>query len=215
LLSFAGLILRATFMDQFFFDHFGVSPTIFSLVILPLFIFLARIIDVSINTIRIIYTLGGQKWTSTILGFFESVIWLLAIGQIFENLDSWISYLAYAGGYALGIATGMMIEERLALGKLVVRVISIAPFEELVAYMQSQGLRFTIVDGETSHGSGQILFTVVNRDQLSQFLDEVNQYHPNSFYTVEGVKKASETGFGQEIPRNRGIGSWLTSVKRK
>lgn len=202
-------------MEEFLHQNYGISPTTYSLVILPLLIFLARIVDVSINTVRIIFTLGGQKLTSTILGFFESLVWLLAIGQIFENMDSWISYLAYAGGYALGITTGMLIEERLALGKLVVRVISTSPFEELTFYMQGHGLRFTIVDGETSHGTGQILFTVVNRDQLDEFIKEVDEHHPNSFYTVEGVKKANETGYGTDIPRNRTIGSWLTSVKRK
>ena len=101
-------------MESFFTEYLGISESIFSYVLLPLLIFLARITDVSINTIRIIYVLGGRRATATILGFFESFIWLMAIRQIFEHLDNWICYVAYPGGFAMGILVGMMIEERIA-----------------------------------------------------------------------------------------------------
>ena len=83
-----------------FFTQLGVSENIFSYVLLPCLIFLARIGDVSINTIRIIYVLGGRRWTATMLGFFESFIWLMAIRQIFEHMDNWICYIAYPAGFA-------------------------------------------------------------------------------------------------------------------
>jgi len=93
-------------MDSFFTDTLGLSDEAFSFFILPFLIFLARICDVSINTIRIIYMLGDRKYTSTILGFFESFIWLMAIRQIFQHLDNWICYVAYPAGFATGILWG-------------------------------------------------------------------------------------------------------------
>jgi len=66
-------------MNTFFTNTLGISESTFSYILLPLLIFLARITDVSINTIRIIYVLGGRRLTATILGFFESFIWLMAI----------------------------------------------------------------------------------------------------------------------------------------
>ena len=90
-------------MEDIFIGTLGISESLFSFLILPLMIFFARIADVSINTIRIIYVLGGRKATATILGFFESFIWLMAIRQIFEHLDNWICYIAYPAGFASGI----------------------------------------------------------------------------------------------------------------
>ena len=111
-------------METFFTQTLGLPENMFSYVILPLLIFLARVSDVSINTIRIIYVLGGRRLTATILGFFESFIWLMAIRQIFEHFDNWVCYVAYPGGFAMGILVGMMIEERIAYGKVVVRIIT-------------------------------------------------------------------------------------------
>ena len=103
-------------MENFFIEMLGIPADIFSFVLLPFLIFLARIGDVSINTIRIIYVLGGRRMTASLLGFFESFIWLMAIRQIFEHLDNWICYVAYPAGFACGIFVGMMIEERIAYG---------------------------------------------------------------------------------------------------
>ena len=96
-------------MEEFFVNTLGISSDVFSFVLLPLLIFCARILDVSINTVRIIYVLGGRKLTSTLLGFFESFIWLMAIRQIFEHLDNWMCYVAYPGGFAAGIFVGYEI----------------------------------------------------------------------------------------------------------
>jgi uncharacterized protein YebE (UPF0316 family) len=75
-------------MDKFFTETIGISEEVFSFVLLPLLIFCARIADVSINTIRIIYVLGGRRWTATLLGFFESCIRGMAMRQIFEHRDA-------------------------------------------------------------------------------------------------------------------------------
>src|SRR5690606_34194281 len=111
-------------MEQFFTDTLGMHAEVYRCALLPLLIFLARIADVSINTIRIIYVLGGRRLTATLLGFFESLIWLMAISQIFEQLDNWVCYFAYPAGFASGIFVGMIIEEKIAYGKVIVRIIT-------------------------------------------------------------------------------------------
>ncbi|WP_417371121.1 DUF5698 domain-containing protein [Gelidibacter japonicus] len=87
-------------MEQFFYDNFGVSENTLNYVIIPLLIFLARIGDVSISTIRILFVMSGKRNIAPILGFFEALIWLLAIGQIISNIDNALSYVAYASGFA-------------------------------------------------------------------------------------------------------------------
>ncbi|MDX2414998.1 MAG: DUF5698 domain-containing protein, partial [Bacteroidales bacterium] len=96
----------------------------FDVVILPLLIFFARIMDVSIGTVRIILVSKGYKKLAPIAGFFEILIWIIAITRIVDNLDNWICYIAYALGFATGNYIGMIIEERLALGYETVRIIT-------------------------------------------------------------------------------------------
>ncbi len=202
-------------MEAFFTEYLGINQTLFSYFLLPLLIFLARVTDVSINTVRIIFVMSGHKFVSTLLGFFESLVWLLAIGQIFQHLNNWVSYLAYPGGFAMGIFVGMIIEERLALGKVVVRAITSEKLDKILHYLEENNLRYTVVSGETIGGKEQILFTVVKRDQLDKVINKFNDWIPQAFYTIESVKKASEQGLLTETPSRRGIGSWLSSVKRK
>ncbi|UII24326.1 DUF5698 domain-containing protein [Fulvivirga ligni] len=178
-------------------------------------IFFARICDVSINTLRIIFVMSGKKMVSTLLGFFESLIWLLAIGQIFQHIDNVYSYIAYPAGFACGILVGMLIEERLALGKVVVRIITSDDLSGILEYIHKKNIRYSIVSSETRAGEEKLLFTVQNRDNLSEFLDHMQESLPKAFYTVESVKNASESGILVEKPSRRGIGTWLTSVRRK
>ena len=85
---------------------------------------MARIADVTFGTIRIIFVSRGMKWLAPICGFFEIMIWLFAIGQVFNNLTNITYYLAYAGGFACGNFVGIWIEEKMAIGTLVVQIIT-------------------------------------------------------------------------------------------
>lgn len=193
-------------MNSSFAEALGVSPDLFHYVILPLLIFLARITDVSINTVRIIFMLNGRKFVSTLLGFCESMIWILAISQIFQNLDSWTTYFAYAGGFASGIFVGMLIEEKLAIGRVVVRVITSKPANELIDHLTSSGFRYWSLDADSDEGKVNVLFTVVKRDALKETIALIKQYNPNAFYTVEGVKKVSEDDLNADGRFTRGKG---------
>jgi uncharacterized protein YebE (UPF0316 family) len=180
---------------QEFFESFGISSPVFSYVIMPLLIFFARIGDVSINTLRIVFVMSGKKFIAPLMGFFESLIWLLAIGQIFQNIDNPLSYIAYSGGFAMGIYVGMTIEEKLALGRVLVRIITPEPMNELVDYMKEKGHRFTIVGAEGRYGRVQLMFTVLKRENLKAYIEKVKQVNDKAFYTIESVKRVSEDDF--------------------
>ncbi len=201
-------------MESFFTDTLGISPNLFSYVILPLLIFLARICDVSINTIRIIYVLGGRRVTATMLGFFESFIWLMAIRQIFEHLDNWISYVAYPAGFAMGILVGMIIEERIAYGKVIVRIITRKDVGILIAFLNKNNFRYTKVDAQGPDGHENLVFTVLDRERLEDLLYYLKEILPTAFYTVERVNRATEVGTLTEETSRWSITAWLRNVIR-
>jgi uncharacterized protein YebE (UPF0316 family) len=201
-------------MESFFTDTLGFSSDIFSFLILPLLIFLARICDVSINTIRIIYMLGGRRLTATLLGFFEAFIWLLVIREIFKHLDNWLCYVAYPAGFACGIFVGMIIEERIAYGKVIVRIITRKDITQLIQYLNTQHFRFTKVNAEGPDGNETLVFTVLERERLDDLLNKLKELIPTAFYTIEKVKAAAESG---ALPEERGglrIFTWLRGVIR-
>ncbi|UZD21223.1 DUF2179 domain-containing protein [Algoriphagus halophytocola] len=177
---------------QEFLNTLGVSDQLFNYLIMPLLIFCARVGDVSINTLRIMFMMNGKKNIAPVLGFFEALIWLLAIGQIFQNIDNPLSYLAYAAGFGTGTYVGMYFEEKLALGRVLVRVISPKPHPELLEYMKERDFRFTSVGAEGRYGKVILLFTVMKRENLKEFVDKLKSVDEKAFYTIESVKRVSE-----------------------
>ena len=200
-------------MEHFFYDNFGVSENTLNYFIIPLLIFLARIGDVSFSTIRIIFVMSGKRNVAPILGFFEALIWLLAIGQIINNIDNVLSYFAYAAGFATGTYVGMYIEERLAIGRVVLRLITKEPVHELLTFLIDNDYRYSILDAEGRTGKVNVVFLVLKREDLNHLTDAINSYHPNAFYTIEGVKMVNEANLSDQAPR--GIGFWRLQLKRK
>ena len=202
-------------MEDFFVGTLGISESVFSFLLLPLLIFFARILDVSINTVRIIYVLGGRKFTSTLLGFFESFIWLMAIRQIFEHLDNWMCYVAYPAGFAAGIFVGMIIEEKIAYGKVIVRIITRKEVHSLLQYLNKEYFRYTYVKAEGPDGLENLVFTVLQREKLEALLETLKEILPTSFYTVEKVNRAAESGAVVEQTTRWSIASWFHSIRKE
>jgi uncharacterized protein YebE (UPF0316 family) len=201
-------------METFFVDTLGLSESAFSFIILPLLIVFARICDVSINTVRIIYMLGGRRYTATILGFFEAFIWLIVIREIFKHLDNWLCYIAYPAGFATGIFVGMIIEERIAYGKVIVRIITRKEINELLSYLNVNQFRFTHVNAQGPDGHENLVFTVLERDRLDDLLGKLKEILPTAFYTVEKVKAAGDSG---GLPEEKGglrLFTWLRGIIR-
>ncbi|HQU73375.1 MAG: DUF2179 domain-containing protein [Calditrichaeota bacterium] len=167
---------------------------LFSWVILPGLIFLARVIDVSIGTLRIVFIARGNKVVAPILGFIEVLIWVVAVSQIFKHLDNFMCYLAFAGGFAVGNFVGMIVEQRLAIGLQVVRIIFKNGAESLMAELRETGYGYTSVDAESSSGAVKIIFAVIRRKSLPAFLNIVLRHNPKAFYTVEDIQKVAEAG---------------------
>lgn len=196
-------------------ENLGISEGVFNYVIIPLLIFLARVCDVSINTVRIIFVMHGKKLLAPILGFFEAFIWLMAIRQIITNIDAIYSYFAYAGGFAAGTYLGMVIEEKLALGKVVVRVITQVPAEELIEFLKRKEYRYSNLDGQGNDGKINILFSVVRREELPEYIRSIKKYNPQAFYTVEGVKRVSDDEVIDQPAAFQGFMGRLKSLNRR
>ncbi len=173
-----------------FFD----SP-IFTWVVIPVLIILARIVDVTLDTIRIIYISRGMKYLAPIFGFFEILIWLLAISTIMRNLNNPVYYLAYAVGFATGNLVGIFVEERLAMGKVVLRIISQKDISELVSHLRSCGHGVTTVDAEGATGPVKLVFTIIDRNKIKSVVQSIDRYNPKSFYSIEDVRSAKEGTF--------------------
>jgi uncharacterized protein YebE (UPF0316 family) len=201
-------------MDSFFTQTLGFSDEIFSYLILPLLIFLARICDVSISTIRIIYMLGGRRYASTVLGFFEAFIWLMAIRQIFQHLDNWVCYVAYPAGFASGIFVGLLIEERIAYGKVIVRIITRKDVTELLSFLNDNKFLFTRVNAEGPDGNENLVFTVLQRERLDDLLGKLKEILPTAFYTIEKVKAAGDSGVLPEEQGRWRMIAWLRGMAR-
>ena len=169
-------------------------------VLFPLLIFLARVCDVSLGTLRSVLASKGNKRIVPFIGFFEVLIWLFAISQIFHNLNNnFIFYLAWAAGYATGSYVGITIEEKLALGIQVVRVITNQQCDKLIEALRNENYGLTIVDAQGSRGPVKILFTTVQRKNVGKVVKVINQYNPNAFYSIEDVKNASQIAYSGNI----------------
>jgi uncharacterized protein YebE (UPF0316 family) len=170
------------------------SP-LFTWVVIPALIVLARIVDVTLDTIRVIYISRGMKYLAPLFGFFGVLVWLLAISQIMKNLNNPVYYLAYAVGFATGNLVGIFIEERLAVGKVVLRIITQKDTTELVTHFRSCGYGITTVDAEGATGPVKLIFTVIDRNKIKSVVQSIDNYNPRAFYSIEDVRSVKEGTF--------------------
>jgi uncharacterized protein YebE (UPF0316 family) len=171
------------------------TSDLFTWIILPVLIFVARICDVSLGTIRVIFVSRGYRHLAPILGFFEISIWLFAIGQIMRDINDISIYLAYAAGFATGTFVGITLEEKLSLGTVLVRVITRPDCAGLTDALKGSGYGLTTHSADGAHGPVTIVFTVVKRQELSRVVGIIKQFNPHAFYSVEDVRHASEGVF--------------------
>ena len=184
----------------------------FAYLVLPVMIFFARISDVTLGTLRIIFVSRGNKTVAPILGFFEVLIWVIAISNIIQHLDNVYCYLAWAGGFATGNFIGMRIEERLAIGVNLVRIITKKEGDQLIGELYNNGYGATVVDAKGKDGAVNVIYTVVNRKGIEKLINLIKTYNPNAFYVVEDVRSVShdKISFGPSaISSQRNIfGAW-------
>lgn len=159
--------------------------------IMPLFIFLARIVDVTIGTLRIVFVAKGHKLLAPLLGFFEVFVWVLVIGQIMNHPYSFFYYVAYAGGFATGNYVGLLIEERIAVGTQLVRVVTKQSGNTLIKNLNEAGFGATLIVAEGGKGKVDIIYSIVQRHSLKKVLRIIQAFSPNAFYTIEDIRGLS------------------------
>jgi len=176
-------------------------------IVIPLLIFIARIADVSLGTLRIVFVSKGMKILAPVLGFFEIIIWLLAVSRIFENLDNWVYFISYAAGFSAGNYIGLLIEERIALGFVNLRIITQLSGEELISRLSSEGFGVTSVDAKGSLGKVNIIYCVIKRSDYQRVAKLIKEYNPQAFYTIEDIRFANKGVFPVRSVMKGGLGS--------
>lgn len=101
-------------------------------------------------------------------------------------------YIAFAGGYSMGIFVGIRIEERLALGMQLVRVITNKSNKALIDALHSANLGFTEIDAQGSMGPVKVLLIIIKRKDMASVIEMVNLHHGSSFFTVEDIRKVEQ-----------------------
>jgi uncharacterized protein YebE (UPF0316 family) len=163
-------------------------------------IFLAELCVVTLGTLRIIFVSKGRKVLAPVLGFFEISLWLFAIGQIMQNLGDPACYVAFAGGSCTGNFLGILIEEKVAIGTSVVRIITHKEAGVLTDELKAAGYGVTSIDARGATGPVQIVFTVVRRKELDEVLGIIKRFDGKAFYSVDDLQSAAEGVF----PATRG-----------
>lgn len=178
-----------------------VSPEIYAWVILPLLIFLARIGDVSMETIRVIYISRGIKFLAPIIAFFEIIIWLLAMEVVMSDLSNIANFFAYAFGFATGTYVGLVIEERLSIGTVILRIVTTEESTEAIAsFLESEQFGVTYLDAHGSRGDVRMILSLVNRSDVPRITRHIEEVNPRAFFSIEDIRYVNQGVFRPKNP---------------
>jgi len=164
------------------------SSNLFVYFVIPLLILFARLIDVSLGTIRIILANKGIKLYSSVIGFFEVLVWLFAITTIMNNLTNVFSYVAYALGFSLGTYLGIILEEKISIGQVRLRIITKKNIKAMVEGLKPTRYVFVSNSASSSEGKIKIINAFLERKDLKAVLAKIKKEDPKAFYTVEDLK---------------------------
>jgi uncharacterized protein YebE (UPF0316 family) len=134
-----------------------------------------------------------MKYLAPLLGFLEVLLWLIIMKLIFENINNYLYYIAYAAGFGAGNFVGMLLEEKLAVGLVQVRVIPQKDSSKLLEYLKNGGYRFTYVKGQGTEGPVDVVYSIIKRKSVNDFLAIVREFNPKAFFTIEEIKYVSDT----------------------
>jgi uncharacterized protein YebE (UPF0316 family) len=153
-----------------------------------LLIFCLRITDMSLDTMRVLFVVRGQRKVVWFLGFLQSSVFVLAITQVLSNLSNPLVVLGYAGGFATGNVVGMTIENRLAVGHVQLQIISKARGTALATSLRNAGFGVTEITARGKDGAVRLLSTNVLRKDLMRARGIVNETDSEAFITSEDVR---------------------------
>jgi uncharacterized protein YebE (UPF0316 family) len=151
-------------------------------------IFSLRVSDMTLDTLRVLVMMRGRKAIAWVLGFFQSLIFVAAIGSVLSNLDNPLNILGYAAGFATGIVVGMSIEERLALGHAQVSIVSSRRGSAIAERMREEGYAITEIPARGKDGVVSLLNCSVRRKSVDRVQKIINDVDESAFITVEDVR---------------------------
>lgn len=160
--------------------------------LIPFLIFISRVADVSIGTVRIILVSKSYKFYAALLGFFEMLIWVVAIGALLDKVDSISTYIMYALGFSVGNYVGILIEEKIAIGNLLLQVIPKKSGESLLEVLREKGVRFYSLEAQAQQGSVNIIYLIVTRKNYKRIAKLIKNHDPGAFFTVEDINVVEE-----------------------
>lgn len=181
-------------MEEFY------TTNLFSYLVLPLLIVVARISDVSFGTLRIVTVSKGQKLIAPILGFFEVIIWLITMSKVIQNMENWVAYVAYGVGFAAGNYIGLIIEEKLAVGVVRLQIITRANADQLISKLRESGYGITYHEANGSEGKVAVIYSIIKRSNINKVVKLISTYNPKAFYSVEDVRLVSKDVYSPTLP---------------
>lgn len=150
-----------------------------------LLIFALRVLSVSLGTVRTLLIVRGKRLISAAIGFVEVLIFVVAISRVISDLSNIWNLLGYCGGFAMGVLVGMSLEERLAMGLSMVRIISKTHWLEIAQTLRQKGYGVTQVLGEGKDGPVGIIYSMVQRKRVPTMIRLCEQMDCHAFITVE------------------------------
>ena len=165
------------------------------------------------ETIRVIYISRGIKYLAPIIAFFEIVIWLLAMEVVMQDLANIANFLAFALGFAVGTYVGLVIEEKLSIGMVILRIVTTDDSnEEIVSFMQSENYGITQLDATGSRGSVKMILSLVNRTDVPRITQHIQATNPHAFFSIEDVRYVNQGVFRPKKP-NRITGFFHSFIR--
>ncbi|ADL08519.1 DUF2179 domain-containing protein [Thermosediminibacter oceani] len=160
-----------------------------------LFIFIARVCDVSLSTLRTLMVVRGHRMQAAVMGFFEVIIYITALNQVVGKLGDPLNLIAYALGFATGNYVGSLLEEKLALGLTTVQVITQNP--ELPEKIRSRGFGVTMLQGMGKEGTRHVLVIYLARKNVPALINLIESEDESAFITIMDMKSAKGGYFKQ------------------
>lgn len=151
-------------------------------------IFLLRVSDMTLDTMRVLFVMRGRKGITWVLGFFQAAIFVLAISSVLTNLDNPLNLIGYAAGFATGNVVGMLIEERLAIGYIQLSIISSSYGAAVAAHLRQQGYAVTEIPARGKDGMVSLLNCSVLRRNAGKVRGLVSEIDEEAFITAEEVR---------------------------
>ena len=153
-----------------------------------LMIFGLRVIDMTLDTLRVLVVMRGKKKIAWVLGFFQATVFVIAIGSVLSNLDNPLNVIGYAAGFATGNVIGMLIEEKLAIGHTMVSIVSSRRGTEIAEKLRKNGYAVTEIAARGKDGMVTLLNVNVLRKNITAVRQLVNDSDAEAFITSEDIR---------------------------